>query len=61
MKRQNIKNISIEKVAKRLAKHITEQEVYGWPPLCSALYYQPVRPKKEKIAQLISEEHSEKL
>lgn len=44
MKRQNI---SIEKVAKRLAKHITEQEVYGWPPLCSALYYQPLRPKNE--------------
>lgn len=35
MKRQSV---SIEKVAKRLAKHITEQEVYGWPPLCPALY-----------------------
>lgn len=58
MKRQNI---SIEKVAKRLAKHITEQEVYGWPPLCPALYYQPIRPKKEKAAQLNSDQYSEKL
>ena len=58
MKRQNI---SIEKVAKRLAKHITEQEVYGWPPLCPALYYQPIRPKKEKAAQLNSNQYSEKL
>lgn len=58
MKRQNI---SIEKVAKRLAKHITEQEAYGWPPLCPALYYQPIRPKKEKAAQLNSNQYSEKL
>lgn len=58
MKRQNI---SIEKVAKRLAKRITEQEVYGWPPLCPALYYQPIRPKKEKAAQLNSDQYSEKL
>lgn len=58
MKRQSV---SIEKVAKRLAKHITEQEVYGWPPLCPALYYQPIRPKKEKAAQLNSDQYSEKL
>lgn len=58
MKRQNI---SIEKAAKQLVKHIADQEVYGWPPLCPALYYQPIRPKKEKAAQLNSDQYSEKL
>lgn len=52
MKQQNI---VIEKAAKQLVKHITEKEAYGWPPLCPALYYQPVRPKKEETAQSDSE------
>lgn len=58
MKQQSIR---IENVAKQVVKHITDQEVYGWPPLCPALYYQPIRPKKEKAAQLNSDQHSEKL
>lgn len=45
MKQQNL---GIEKAAKQIVKHITEQELYGWPPLCPALCYQPVRPKKGK-------------
>lgn len=57
MKQQSI---IIEKAAKQLVKHITEQEVYGWPPLCPALCYQPVRPKK-KAAQPSSEQYVEKL
>lgn len=57
MKRQNI---SIEKAAKQLVKHIADQEVYGWPPLCPALCYQPVRPKKEKAVQLNSDQYSKK-
>ncbi len=48
MKKQNLR---IEKVTKQIIKHIADQEVYGWPPLCPALCYQPVRPKKEKEAQ----------
>ena len=44
MKKQKL---SIERVTKKVIKHITEQEVYGWPPLCPALCYQPVRPQRE--------------
>lgn len=43
----------IEKVSKQLVKHITEKEVYGWPPLCPALCYQPVRPRKESRDSLV--------
>lgn len=52
MKQQNI---IIEKAAKHLVKHIAEQEMFEWPPVCVALYYQPVRPKKENAAQSDSE------
>lgn len=41
------RSTNIEKTAKRLVKRITEQEIYGWPPVCVALCYQPARPKKE--------------
>lgn len=41
MKQQSL---IIEKAAKRLAKHIAEREVKDWPPLCAAIYYQPLRP-----------------
>lgn len=58
MKQQNI---IIEKAAKQLVKHIADQEVYGWPPLCSALYFQPIRPKKGKNAQPSNEQHVKKL
>lgn len=58
MKKQNLR---IEKVTKQIAKHITEQEAYGWPPLCPALCYQPVRPKKEKAAQQSREQYTGKL
>ena len=53
--------LSIERVTKKVIKHITEQEVYGWPPLCPALCYQPVRPKKEKAVKLNSDQYSKKL
>lgn len=42
MKQQRI---GVEKVARQVVKKITEQEVYGWPPVCVALCYQPLRPK----------------
>lgn len=58
MKKQDL---SIERVTKKVIKHITEQEVYGWPPLCPALCYQPVRPKKEKAVQPNSDQYSKKL
>lgn len=51
----------IENVAKQIVKYIAEQELYGWPPLCPALYYQPVRPKKEEVTQLNSDQYGEKL
>lgn len=44
MKQQSI---SIEKVTRQLVKKITEQEIYGWPPVCVALCYHPLRPKHE--------------
>lgn len=50
MKQQNI---IIEKAAKHLVKHIADQEVYGWPPLCPALCYQPVRPRKKSRDSLV--------
>lgn len=51
----------IEKASKQLVKHITEKEAYGWPPLCPALCYQPVRPKKEEATQTNSDQYGEKL
>ena len=51
----------IENAAKQIVKYIAEKELYGWPPLCPALYYQPVRPKKEEVTQLNSDQYGEKL
>lgn len=58
MKQQNLR---IEKVAKQLVKHITEQEAYGWPPRCPAICYQPIRPKKDEAAELGNGQYIEKL
>lgn len=55
------RSTNIEKTAKRLVKRITEQEIYGWPPVCVALCYQPVRPKKEEATQTNSDQYGEKL
>lgn len=38
----------IEDVTKRVVKKIVDLEVYGWPPQCGTIYYQPVRPSKGK-------------
>lgn len=57
MKQQKI---IIEKAAKQLVKHIADKEAYGWPPLCSALYYQPIRPSKRIGTELNGEEGAEK-
>lgn len=54
-------SISIEKAAKQVVKHIIEQEAYGWPPLCPALYYQPVRPKKDEATEPGNSQYIEKL
>lgn len=43
----------IEKVSKQLVKHIAEKEAYDWPPLCIALYYQPIRPRKRLGENLV--------
>ena len=37
----------IEGVTKRVVKKIVDMEVYGWPPQCGTIYYQPLRPKRE--------------
>jgi len=58
VKKQNLK---IEKATKQIVKHIADQEVYGWPPLCPALCYQPVRPKKEKTERPSYEPHIDKM
>ena len=38
----------IENATKLIARKIVDMEVYGWPPQCGTIYYQPVRPSKEK-------------
>ena len=58
MKKQHVK---IEKTTKQIVKHIADQEVYGWPPLCPALCYQPIRPKKETTARPSCELHADKM
>ncbi len=35
----------IEGVTKCVVKKIVDMEVYGWPPQCGTIYYQPLRPK----------------
>lgn len=57
------RSISIQEATRQLVKKIAEQEIYGWPPVCVALCYQPVRPKtkKEEAAQPSSEQYVEKL
>ncbi len=51
----------IERVTKQFINQIVEQEVLGWPPQCGALYFQPVRPKKEEVVQPSCEQYTEKL
>lgn len=34
----------IENATKLIARKIVDMEVYGWPPQCGTIYYQPVRP-----------------
>ena len=58
MKKQNLR---IKRATKQIVKHIAEQEVYGWPPLCPALCYQPVRPKKPKLTQSCGEQYMGKI
>lgn len=36
----------IEGVTKRVVNKIVDVEVYGWPPQCGTIYYQPVRPSR---------------
>lgn len=38
----------IEDATKHIVKKIVDLEVYGWPPQCGTIYYQPVRPSKGK-------------
>lgn len=47
----------IEGVTKRVVKKIVDTEVYGWPPQCGTIYYQPLRPKHESKRK---KENSEK-
>lgn len=41
MKKQNSKkNAFVKKMVSKMVEH----EVYGWPPECMAVFYQPERP-----------------
>lgn len=42
----------IEKVTKKIVEDITDVELYGWPPQCAAIYYQPMRPRKNIEVQM---------
>lgn len=39
---------TIEGVTKYIVKKIVDQEIYGWPPQCATIYFQPVRPLKTR-------------
>lgn len=43
---------TIEDITKQIIKKIVDQEVYGWPPQCATIYFQPVRPSKEEKERL---------
>lgn len=45
----------IEKVAKKVVRNLVEQEIYGWPPQCAALYYQPARPRKKENPESVNQ------
>ncbi len=57
MKRQKH---TIEGMTKHVIKKIVDQEVYGWPPQCATIYFQPVRPSKEEKERLAKIENKDK-
>ena len=36
----------IAKLIEKSVNHMIDSELCEWPPQCTALYYQPVRPKR---------------
>lgn len=53
MKKHNVLKEGLLKVTEKAVRHEMEVSLYGWPPKCGSLLYQPKRPevttdKKEK-------------
>ena len=44
-----IKVQRIKKIARKMLNDIADIELYEWPPRCTIVNYQPVRPKREDI------------
>lgn len=39
-------NQKVESILKKVVNHMTDTELYGWPPQCTSFLYQPVRPQR---------------
>ena len=44
-------------VVKKVVEKKMNNDVYGWPPVCSGIFYQPVRPKRK--TEVINERQQE--
>lgn len=50
----------LEKLAAKAARAIIDIEIYGWPPVCFGMFYQPQRPtqKPKDTIELFKEKPS---
>lgn len=59
-KEDNMKD-QFEKVVKKAINMIVDIDLYEWPPKCSALYYQPVRPCKKDAVQAMEPDKTDRM
>lgn len=59
-KEDNMKG-QFEKIVKKAINMIVDIDLYEWPPKCSALYYQPVRPCKKDAGQAMEPDKTDRM
>lgn len=50
----------IEKLGKKVISNLTTRSLYGWPPECGALIYQPKRPCQNELVSVDAGEKAKK-
>ena len=50
----------IEKLGKKVISNLTTRSLYGWPPECAGLIYQPKRPCQSELVSVDAGEKAKK-
>ena len=50
----------IEKLSKKVISNLTTRSMYGWPPSCGGLIYQPKRPRQNDLVSVVADEKAKK-